>query len=78
MKNKNNYKHSFVLPFILNNLNISVPDDATPLFNFSLGIFFFLLSPNHSCFLFYFYIIPPLPITFLKIKVMGKAQICLY
>jgi hypothetical protein len=38
MRKNNNYKHSMALPIILSFLDISIPDNATPLFNFSLGI----------------------------------------
>ena len=41
--NKNN-KFSIALPIILNYINISILDDATPLFNFSLGVFFIILN----------------------------------
>lgn len=35
---KNNYRHSFSLLFILNLLNISVPENAEPVINYSFGV----------------------------------------
>jgi len=36
---KNNYRHSFSFLFILNLLNISVPENAEPIVNYSFGVF---------------------------------------
>jgi hypothetical protein len=36
---KNNYKHSFSLIFVLNLLNISVPENAEPIINYAFGVF---------------------------------------
>jgi hypothetical protein len=35
---KNNYRHSFSFLFILNLLNISVPENAEPIINYSFGV----------------------------------------
>jgi hypothetical protein len=35
---KNNYKQSFSLFFILNLLNISIPENAEPIINYSFGV----------------------------------------
>lgn len=35
---KNNYKHSFSFLFILNLLNVSVPENAEPVINYSFGV----------------------------------------
>jgi hypothetical protein len=37
---KNNYRHSFSFLFILNLLNVSVPENAEPVVNLLFGIFF--------------------------------------
>jgi archaellum biogenesis protein FlaJ (TadC family) len=36
---QNNYRHSFSFLFILNFLNISVPENAEPVINYSFGVF---------------------------------------
>jgi hypothetical protein len=36
---KNNYKHSFSFLFILNLLNINIPENAEPFVNYSFGVF---------------------------------------
>jgi hypothetical protein len=35
---KNNYRHSFSFLFILNLLNVSVPENAEPVINYSFGV----------------------------------------
>lgn len=36
---KNNHRHSFSLIFILNLLNISIPENAEPVINYAFGVF---------------------------------------
>lgn len=36
---KNNYRHSFSFLFILNYFNISIPENAEPIVNYSFGVF---------------------------------------
>jgi len=36
---KNNYRHSFSFLFVLNLLNVSVPENAEPNINYSFGVF---------------------------------------
>lgn len=40
---ENKYKQSFSFIFILNYLGVSVPEEATPLINFSFGVFILAL-----------------------------------
>ena len=37
--NYNNYNNAFILPFILNYFNISIPDESTPFMNYAYGVF---------------------------------------
>jgi hypothetical protein len=47
---KNNYKQSFSFLFILNFLNISVPENAEPIINYSFGVFILSLLILFSIF----------------------------